>query len=165
MDNSGVGACNFVQMGNASAQAVCIALQDHFAKFNQVAMKIYTDLGSNFFSVSCHTEKQMKNDSTKLPSDGDQDKVDISPLELSKQLPNIQWTHAKSSAQFRSGLAENGVKALKRYIAGITKIKPDTYYPRYTVEGLNLVLQEASNFFNSRPICFNGSLQCLERCC
>ena len=152
MDNSGVGACNFVQMGNASAQAVCIALQDHFAKFNQVAMKIYTDLGSNFFSVSYHAEKQMKNDSTKLPSDGDQDKVDISPLELSKQLPNIQWTHAKSSAQFRSGLAENGVKALKRYIAGITKIKPDTSYPRYTVEGLNLVLQEASNFFNSRPI-------------
>ena len=152
MDNSGVGACNFVQMGNASAQAVCIALQDHFAKFNQVATKIYTDLGSNFVSVSSHAKRNTKSEVTKLATEGEQGKVDISPLELSKQLPSIEWTHAKSSAQYRNGLAENGVKSLKKYISGITKIKPDTSYPRYTVEGLNLVLQEASTFFNSRPV-------------
>ena len=44
------------------------------------------------------------------------------------------------------------MKFLKHYIQGITKIKPNTSFPRYTVEGLNLVLQEAATFFNSRPV-------------
>ena len=72
---------------------------------------------------------------------------------LKEQFPTIQWFSAGSSSQYRNGQAENFVRFLKQWVKGVFNLKPGTTsLPKFTSEGLLLVLTEAKNFLNSRPL-------------
>ena len=141
-DNSGVNCVNLVPMQDASASSFALALQTHIQQVNRVPDQVFSDDGTNFLAVA----KRDLNEQNEAPQ------IEVSNS-LKEQFPNIQWSSAGSSSQYRNGQAENFVRFLKKWIKGVFNMKPGvTTLPKFTNEGLLLVLAEAKNFLNSRPL-------------
>ena len=154
-DNSGISGVNFIPMENASAASFAMALSTHCAQVNQTPTMIYSDKGSNIVCVSkfAGSAQDSNNDKdTDSRDKTDDDKVTIFSEELQNQYPGIKWSQTPPDAQHRNGLAENTIFALKKFIHGIFHNKPNDTYPKFSPEGLLLVLSEAKCFLNNRPI-------------
>ena len=154
-DNSGISGVNFIPMENASAASFAMALSTHCAQVNQTPSLIYSDKGSNIVCVSkfAGSSQNSDNDNDKDSGDKTDDiKVTIFSEELQNQYPGIKWSQTPPDAQHRNGLAENNIWALKKFIHGIFHNKPNDSYPKFSPEGLLLILSEAKCFLNNRPI-------------
>ena len=141
-DTSGTGAVKFYQMASASAASFTMALQTHFASVNTIATNIYTDAGSNFLAVAAQSSEDQPSSDHLLKIAG----------QIKSQHPNIIFESASSSSQYKNGKCEATVKSLKHYIKNVLTLKPNSPLPKFTFEGLHLLLQESANFLNSRPI-------------
>ena len=154
-DNSGISGVNFIPMENASAASFAMALSTHCAQVNQKPSSIYSDKGSNIVCVSKFAASRQDSNNDKDTNSGDKTddiKVTIFSEELQNQYPGVKWTQTPPDAQHRNGLAENNIFALKRFIHGIFHNKPNDTYPKFSPEGLLLILSEAKCFLNNRPI-------------
>ena len=141
-DNSGVNCVNLVPMQDASASSFALALQTHIQQVNRVPDQVFSDDGTNFLAVA---KRDLNEQNEAL-------QIEVSNS-LKEQFPNIEWFSAGSSSQYRNGQAENFVRFLKKWIKGVFNMKPGvTTLPKFTNEGHLLVLAEAKNFLNSRPL-------------
>ena len=146
VDCGGLGSIKYKQMADLSAQAFAQTLAIHFAESGVVASRIFTDSASGFLAVAAR-EKENNNDLEKTEEDNDE----VARL-LETKYPGIQFQTAPSSSQYRNSLSELAVKGVKGYIKDVLDLKPNSSIPKFTTQGLDLILAECSQKMNDRPI-------------
>ena len=150
-DLTGVGAVKFKQISSTSSSAVVQALHHHIAESGIPPRICYMDSASSFCSMA---SKQRGGGDEHDDFDENNDGIELSLPNIQKCFPNTQFKVAGSSAQFKNSNCERSAFFAKRYLKSTLGLKPASPLPKYTHQGLDLVLREMENHANSRPVCF-----------
>jgi hypothetical protein len=149
VDCSGVGAVKYVMMSNQSSASFCQALKTHFAEAGTIPSKIYTDEGSQILCVA--RKEREKSEHDEWP---DMERV---KEDMKRNFPNIIFESAGSSSQYKNAVSEIHVKLTKKYLRNVLGLKPNSSLPKFTNEGINLLLKEMSHHLNQRPLSWVNS--------
>ena len=164
---SGSGAVRFKQVADASSLSFCQAIHTHIAEVNQLPTKIYTDQAASFVSVGKkETKKNNNNEEEDCENtvDGSESHIDSESMrKLQGFYPEIEFKACGSSSQEKNGGSESAVGWIKRYIKSVLGLKPGAPLPRFSTQGLDLLLAEATRTANDRPLAFlkeEGKILC-----
>ena len=149
-DLTGVGAVKFKQIQSTSSSAVVQALHYHIAESGNAPRICYMDSASSFCSIA----SKQKGDYHDDDHDDEDDGIEPSLSNIQKCFPNTIFKVAGSSNQWKNATSERAAFFSKRYLKSILTLKPDCPLPRFTHQGLDLILREMENHANSRPVCF-----------
>jgi hypothetical protein len=153
VDCSAIRAVKYVLMSSQSAAAFCQALQHCFAETGTVPDRIYTDSGSQLLSVARKESNKFETGNEAGPE------LDEVRKYMQKSFPNIQFEAAGSSSQYKNGVSEAHIKLTKQYIRNVLALKPNAPLPRFTNEGISLLLVEMALHLNQRPLAWCDSSQ------
>jgi hypothetical protein len=153
VDCSAIRAVKYVVMADQSAAAFCQALQTCFAETGTIADRVYTDSGSQLLAVA--RKERKKSDNHDVQDEG----PNMSEVKsyMKRNFPNIQFEAAGSSSQYKNALSEVHVKISKKYIRNVLSLKPNATLPKFTNEGLYLLLKQMALHLNQRPLSWCGS--------
>ena len=154
-DLTGVGAIKFKQIASTSSSSVIQALHHHIAEGAPCPRICYMDSASSFCSIASKQREGEEAEGNDEDDDGNDQGMDPSTLSsIQGCFPNTQFKIAGSSAQFKNSNCERGSFFAKRYLKSTLGLKPASPLPKFTHQGLDLILQEMQNHANFRPICF-----------
>ena len=146
-DLTGVGAVKFRQISSTSSAAVVQALHYHIAESGIPPRICYMDSASSFCSIASKQKGGGEDEQ-------DDDSIELSLSSIQDCFPNTTFKVAGSSAQFKNASSERSAFFAKRYLKSTLGLKPACSLPRFTHQGLDLVLREMENHANNRPVCF-----------